>query len=194
MYDQEWADWDVIELRLCINLVCSNTSCGELGVLRAEGGVEPDYNDTNEFSEWFKISTISPAPHIISLPNGLPESVKSELIASFEVYWQHKSLVANSLRNCIEALLTHFGVPDDVDGKWVSLGNRLRTYAKSHPNHAEFFQLLKPIINSGSHGNKIETETLLDAFESLEIFLHDVFNDRKKRFEKLKDRLRVSSL
>ncbi|ATG44118.1 hypothetical protein PhaeoP18_02170 [Phaeobacter piscinae] len=190
---ESWSHWDDIQLRLCLILTCSNSSCGEQGTLRAEGGIEPNYDDGHGFEEWFTISSISPAPYIISLPAGLPDAVKRELLDSFDVFWRQKGLSANSLRNSIEALLTHFGIPDEVDGKWVSLGNRLLTYAETEPKHAEFFQLLKPIINSGSHGEEIQTDMLLDVFEALEIFLHNVFDDRAKRFEVLTQRLRDTS-
>ena len=172
-YQEEWADWDVIDLRLSATLRCNKKSCGEQVTLHAVGGVEPDYGHDGgtELTEYYFIQTITPSPHIISLPNGLPYPIHRELVASFNVFWLHKDLAANKIRNALEAFLTHVGVPDEVKGKWVSLGNRLNTYSESSPENAGFFKILKPIVNDASHGSKIETDTLLDIYEALEIFL-----------------------
>ena len=195
VFAEEWADWENIELRLSAILHCNNSKCGEQATLHAIGGVEPDYDDDNshKLEDYFFIKSFYPSPHIISLPSGLPDTIKSELFASFDAYWGHKGLATNAIRNCIEAFLEHFGVPNEVDGKWVSLGNRLLTYSKGQPNHAEFFRILKPLVNSASHGDKIEVDTILDIYEALEIFLEAVFNDRAKRFEELTVRLRDSN-
>ncbi len=188
---EEWSWWDDVELRLSVTLRCANSNCGEEHIAYARGGIEPgyDHNGNTDYEEYFKIHFIVPSPHIIDLPKNLPDAIRREFLASFDNYWAHKNLAANSIRNALEELLSHFGIEDEKNGKWVSLGNRLKILAEIEEGHAEFLTTLKPIVNAGSHGNEIKVDTLLDAYEALEIFLDEIFSERKERFQKLVEKL-----
>lgn len=195
-YSANWmkdgGTYEDVQLSLCATLQCSAPHCGAQAIIRCEGGVEPDYSQGHDgpLEEYFFIRAFSPSPHLIKIPAGVPKAVVEELKKSFDVFWSNKTLAANSIRNCIEAMLSHFGVPDEVDGKWVSLGNRIRTYAEIDTEHSEFFSVLRPIINSGSHGEELETGVILDIYEALEIFLETVFSDRTTRFKELTENLK----
>lgn len=192
---EEWADSDHIELQLALVLECANPKCGQRSIAYAKGGVQPSYglDGETEWFETFKLKQIFPAPFIIDLPSNLPFEIELELEKSFNVFWVDKGLCANAIRNAIELMLDHFGFPKEVDGKWISLGNRLIAYSKSAPDHADFLKLLKPIINAGSHGDAVETGVLLDIYEAMEIFLDKVFSQRTARFEELKKLIKEKS-
>ena len=99
---EEWSYWDDVELRLSVTLRCANSNCGEEHIAYARGGIEPcyDHNGNTDYEEFFKIHFIVPSPHIIDLPEKLPDTIKREFLASFDNYWAHKNLAANFYPEC----------------------------------------------------------------------------------------------
>ncbi|RYG90736.1 DUF4145 domain-containing protein [Loktanella sp. IMCC34160] len=187
---EDWSDIEMIELRISTRLKCSNPNCREVGFLYCHGQVEYSFDDPEGYETWFRIAAIKPTVSIISLPESLPPRIRKKLEEAFDAFWIGKGLSANCLRSAIEEMLTHFGVPDNKDGKWISLGNRLHQFALVKKEDAEFLRLLRPITNQGSHGDEVNLDTLLDVFEALEIYLQRAFSGQEERFEQLKQRIK----
>lgn len=175
----------MITLRLSGELVCSHPPCGEIVGFTAVGGVDHDQME-NTLDEIFKIKFIYPAPWIIEMPEALPKAIKEPLIASFETYWANKQLCANAIRQSIEALLDHHQVSrTSAKGKRMPLGGRIDLLKGVKPEFSELFELFRPFLNAGSHGEEIEIGSLLNVFEALEIHLSQVFDNKPQRMAEL---------
>lgn len=187
------AKW--IRYQLVCTLKCSNLSCGQLSAFHADGGLEweRDQFGGHYYEQKFRITSVHPSPNIVQLPANLDASIKAPLMAAFDVFWNNKKLCANSVRQAIEALLDYHGVSRVTErGKWQSMAARISAFKQTNSKYAELFELFRPILNFGSHGAKIQTETLLDVLEALELYLAQEFDDKGDRLTELETLLRNS--
>ncbi|MCX7567187.1 hypothetical protein OS189_12615 [Sulfitobacter sp. F26169L] len=174
-------------------LICSHAACGEIVGFSAIGGVDHDPYE-NTVDKFFRIKAIYPAPWIIELPKELPDPIRKPLIASFESYWANKQLCANAIRQSIEALLDHHKVSrTSVKDKRLPLGGRIDLLKEIKPEFSELFELFRPFLNAGSHGEEIEIASLLNVFEALEIHLSQVFDTKSNRLDELKALMKKAS-
>ncbi len=196
MWQEEWSDYDDLKLRLGGRLMCQNSQCGEHVYFSASGHVHrsADPDGYGEPETLFNFDFIYPSPHIIELPNGLPPSIEVALLAVFDVYWSQKQLAANALRQAIESLLDHHGVArKNEKGRRFPLGARIDALKDIHGEHAQLFELFRPLLNAGSHGEEVSIDTLIDILEALEIHLHIVFDKKGTRLVELQESLRVAN-
>lgn len=182
-----------MEFRLAGKLVCSNDTCGQLVVFSADGGVEwgAGHDGQGDWVEYWKLKAIHPAPHIIQVPANLPQSIRAPLIAAFETFWNQKGLSANATRQVIERLLDHHDVPRfNAERRRLSLAARIQRLSEINGEYGELFDLFRPFLNAGSHGDPFDAEILVDVFEALEIHIGMVFDLREERLTELRDKLK----
>lgn len=190
-WEPEWTEY-----RLADVLVCSNSSCGEIVMYSADGSVDWDIDEygKQKYNKYFKFQAFHPAPWIIDLPENLPEPIKLPLLASFDAYWKNKQLCANATRQAIEGLLDYHGIERlSEKGKRIPLGARIDLLEKTKPEFSELFELFRPFLNAGSHGESVETDSLINVLEALEIHLAQVFDDKSDRLKELKILLKKST-
>jgi hypothetical protein len=183
------SDYEHVVLRVAGKLICQNSNCGQLVVFSADGGVEwgagADFK--GGWEEYFYLKTIHPAPWIIDIPRNADERLTKSLLAAFDTFWCNKALCANATRQAIENLLDFHQVPrQSPKSKRLTLAARISVLKISKPEYAELIDLFRPFLNAGSHGEEIETETLLNVLEALEIHLSQVFDDKFDRLVELK--------
>lgn len=188
-------DWDVE--RFSLRLICDIVECGEVAHVMGDTTVAEYYDE--EFNGWGLVSLLRaqaffPAPPIIEIPNEVPDSVRTEIIKSFELFWVDLSSCANRLRVSVELLLDHFKIPRssiDKNGRStrLDLNARISLFEKSDSEHAPTLTALRMIGNLGSHGDKVNRRPLLDAFEIYEYALAELCGQRKVRIEQLRQKL-----
>ncbi len=90
------------------------------------------------------------------------------ILKSFELFWFDLTSCANCLRTIIEATLDNWTVPRaDPKGKRANLGYRLDFLQENNEYVADSLRSIKPIGDSGSHGDEVDRGRVLDAFEIL---------------------------
>jgi Domain of unknown function (DUF4145) len=134
-------------------------------------------------------------PHIIKIPKNAPDDVKADLIEAFSLFWTHRPSSANAIRYALERLMTNLGIPtqkpSSKNGKVVdlTLHQRIEIYAKAEPQIGNQLMALKWLGNTGSHGQKVNVEDLLDAFEILEHSLEEILDNKSKKIADLAKKL-----
>lgn len=196
MQSEVWADIDHISLRLNGEMICLNRECGQIVGFSADGAVseEPDNYGNLEYCEYFYFKFFYPAPNIIDLPQNLPAEIRSPLKSAFAVFWSQKQLASNATRQALENLLDLHGVPRSSEkGKRLTFAGRIDRLRSAHPKYAELFELSLPLLNAGSHGEIVSTDTLIDIFEALEIHISLVFDSRTTRLAELQENLKMAN-
>lgn len=188
-------DWDVE--RFSLRLVCDVVECGEIANVLGDSTVAEYYEE--ELSTWGLVSLLRvraffPASPIIAIPKEVPDTVRTEISKSFQLFWVDLSSCANRLRISVELLLDHFKIPrSSIDKKGKStrldLNARISLFEKSDPEHAPTLTALRMIGNLGSHGDEVNRTPLLDAFEIYEYSLAELCGQRKARIEQLRKKL-----
>lgn len=190
--------WDTE--RFSLKLLCDDKECAE--IVFAIGHTEVTEYFDEESEQWGLISMLNPnaffpAPPLIGMEPEVPDTVGEEVRKSFDLYWVDLGACANRLRVSVELLLDHVQVPrtrTDKNGKSVrlDLNARIEFYERSDPDHAQTLTALRMIGNLGSHGENVNREALLDAFEIYEYALEEVCGQRKARIDALRKRLIAS--
>ncbi|GIX52984.1 DUF4145 domain-containing protein [Sphaerotilus sulfidivorans] len=188
-------EWDIE--RFSLRLTCDGAECGEVANVLGDTTVAEYFDE--EFTSWALISLLRvraffPAPPIIAVPKEVPDTVRTEISKSFELFWVDLSSCANRLRVSVELLLDHFKIPrSGIDKKGKStrldLNARVSLFEKSDPEHAPTLTALRMIGNLGSHGDEVNRTPLLDAFEIYEYALAELCGQRKARIEQLRQKL-----
>jgi hypothetical protein len=94
------------------------------------------------------------------------------------------------IRTAIEGIAEHLGQSARQNGKFVGLDRRLSNLDGRHTDLVEATKAIKDIGNDGAHGDEVDRDKLLTAYELLEIELRLLFNDDSVRREALIKRLR----
>ena len=168
------------------NLICENAAC-QLGVavlgdfsMSCDGmGVVPGGFD-GAVTRKYVFKAIHPSPNLVAIPSSTPASIAAAVNKSFPLYWQDPQACAGSMRIAIEEIADHLVArPTNTGGMPISLSNHLKAIKISHPqylDHADAFLLImKKLGNAGAHGDPVERDRLLDAYELLEMELGKLF-------------------
>lgn len=152
------------------------------------------YHDHNgyEIDYRYTVRDIHPAPRIIPVPeDGTPEPVAGALRRAFALYWRDPQACAATIRVAIEAVVDHLGVgrKDPKGGGWRSLERRLQLLGEGHTDLVEAARAIKGLGNEGAHGDAVDLDKLLDAFELIEFELRRLFADEAGRRRELLARL-----
>jgi hypothetical protein len=135
---------------------------------------EPDY------AKDLSVRFFSAPPHIIHPPPKVPKAVTDHLEVSFGLYWQEPEAAANRVRASIENLLTHLRVPQTTRTsqgrrRWLSLHERVERLPESQRENRTLLMAVKWIGNSGSHGDSVTCDDLLDGYQLLDHVFNDLF-------------------
>lgn len=195
--DSDWEPaWDVE--RFSLNLVCDNSSCGEIVVVSGDTSLVEYYDDEDNrwvYSSHLQPRSMFPAPLIIDIPVQAPRDVSENIRLASSHYWLDTSASANRLRTSIEFLLDFLQVPRETvnptsgNTKRLDLNARIAHYEQLNQEHAPSLTALRMIGNLGSHGESVQQEALLDAFEVYEYTLDALCGQRKARVEALRQKL-----
>jgi hypothetical protein len=179
-----WDDHGVFS----ITLHCSNDVCRQGVAVLGDYSchlVDDDFRRM-EIDSSFKIRDVHPAIHIIDIPESLtPEPIAGALHRSFSLYWRDPQSCAVAIRTAIEGIATHLGQSARHNGKFVSLEKRLRNLDIQHADTVEAAKAIKDIANYGAHGDEVDRDKLLTAYELLEIELRRLFNNDSSRRQTL---------
>ena len=184
-------DWDFgwIEQRFAAVLVCS--SCGEPHAVAGMVDVHEDWDPESgpEYSDDYRPQFFLPAPHIITIPKKSPDSVSTELQASFALFWADPAAAANRIRVAVEALLTAWRIPRrsrQGTGKfrWNSLDARIKEFQTKHPTLGEQVMAIKWLGNAGSHA-RITVDDVLDGYDLMEHVLTELYVQPHRSIKKL---------
>ena len=162
-------------------LKCSNHACYQ-GV-----AVLGDYSSTRiepeQYAEVeYTVRDIYPAIHLIDISTNVTKPIAEALKRSFGLYWRDPQACAGAIRTAIEGVCDYLGQPARQNGKVVSLGNRLGKLSATHDHLFKSFDVIRDTVgNAGAHGDTIDREKLLTAYELLEIELRSLFNDNSSR-------------
>ncbi len=194
------------EGRFVFFLKCDNRVCGEFvsacGITITVG--EADQDGNFEYFEYLEPIMMSPAPHIIALPDKLPAAVEKEVILSFGLYWTDHRVCASRLRTSLERLMDHFGVarfrvaknPKNPAGpgkrRPIELASRIEMLPRriGSGQYSQTLHALRVVGNLGTHGTAVKKETLLDAYELYEIALAQLFDERATTAKEIIKRLK----
>jgi hypothetical protein len=188
-YIEHWDDHGVFST----TLHCSNSACrqgvavlGDYSCHLADG----DYQRMAILST-YRIRDVHPAILLMDIPDKLtPKPIAEALHRSFSLYWRDQQSCAVAIRRAIEGIAEHLGQPARHNGRFVSLERRLNNLDAQHSDTVEAAKAIRDVGNDGAHGDKIDREKLLTAYELLEIELRRLFNDDTLRRQELITRLR----
>lgn len=79
------------------------------------------------------------------------------------------------MRRSLEYLLDQLEIPQKI-----SLGLRLKEFAKKYPNLDELIEAIKLMGNAGSHKDIINREDVLNVMDIYNHLLYELFSDNKK--------------
>lgn len=192
-------DWDptMIMYKFCALFKCNN--CSEPIGVSGWGDIFEGYRylpngDVEEMTEdQFYPEYFTKSPLLISVPIDCDTDIELEIEKSFQLYFVDVNACAGKIRSVIELLMDDFKIPRRrliaKDGKKKfrsrSLHERIILFGKKNPKPAERLLAIKWIGNFGSHGLRLESNDLLDAYELLEIVLVEIYDTSKKRTDKL---------
>lgn len=186
---EPWDDCGVFS----VTLVCSNPRCRQgVAVIGdyATHLVDGDFRNP-QIERTYEVRDIHPAILLIDIPATLtPKPIAGALQRSFALYWRDPQACAVTIRTAIEGIAEHLGQPSKKNGKFVSLETRLNNLDKKHAPIVEAAKAIKDIGNDGAHGDTVERDKLLTAYELLEIDLRQIFNDDDSRRRELITKLR----
>ncbi len=192
--------WEIswIDERFTAQLVCGNSSCGNVVVVC--GKVQCDehlYYDHEGKTQGEIVRTYVPSYFLDTLSvfpiaQECPGAVADELTKSFGLLWCDTSSAANRVRTGVEALLTDQGIPRTTINKknkreHLSLHNRIAAFKKKKSDAADTLLAIKWLGNEGSHAGTeaLSVEDLLDAYALFEHAIELVYVKRQKKMSKL---------
>lgn len=188
-------DWEPTWISGCAlgTLKCNKKSCAELVSFVGDYSVTEDMSyDENGVPDGFSFSEkISPCYFypplcLIQVHENYPKSIKDELGSSFRLYWNEPESCANKIRICVEHLLTDLKIPRYTrTKKYLPLHHRINKLESKFSEEKTHLMALKIIGNPGSHGEKIHTLDLVNAYEILEHVLSGIYVREAKRIKKV---------
>ena len=149
-------------------------------------------------AEVLEPKSIFPAPPIFPIPDETPENIADILTSSFELYWLDRKSSMNKVRIAIEEILEDMGVPKKQKGKEnqlvdINLHQRIEIFQKQNSDAGKSFMAAKMVGNLGSHtGEDISFEVALDIFELVEDAIGEIYGEKSKKLNAIKDALIAS--
>jgi hypothetical protein len=167
------------------SLKCADESCG--AQVAMAGDYAHSYSDdrdtdwsagrpTPEFTEYFRVKFLTPAPTLIEAPEKTPPEIVSPILEASRSFWISPGLAANLLRQAVERVLDEQGIASrNANGAYLSTQNRIDQYKKMKPALAELLEATKWIGNSGSHDLDLTSKEVLGGAEYLERVLAELY-------------------
>ena len=201
--DGEWGP-ECIELHFIATFRCSSTHCYEKFVVCGSGSAEPDYHQDEDgnycqaWEEFFVPDFFTPPLHLFKISADVPEEVRTEVIASFRLFFCDTDAAGNHLRCSVEFLLDHLRVPRARNHKTkrkrirLPLQARIESLPLRFSETKERLSALRWLGNTGSHsGISLTQDDVLDGYVIMEDILREIFTpseakDIAKRINKQK--------
>jgi hypothetical protein len=174
-------------------LHCSNSACHQGVAILGDYSCHLIDNDYRQMAvdTIYRVRDIHPAILLIDFSDKLtPEPIAGALHRSFSLYWRDPQSCAVAIRTAIEGIAGRLGQAAKQNGKFVSLEKRLSNLNAQHTDAVEAAKAIKDIGNDGAHGDEVDRDKLLNAYELLEIELRSLFNDDLIRRQELITRLK----
>jgi hypothetical protein len=147
--------------------------CGDGGYQQEERWDE-EGEVTIDYMPIYFVRYFSTSMRIFVPSNKVPSSVRNSLYKSFLVFFCDIGAAANHVRQCVEEILTHAGIPTKNDkGEFVTLGRRIELFKAIDEENAHRLNALRWIGNFGSHPETLTKDDVFDAYDILEIVLED---------------------
>ncbi len=174
-------------------LVCNRKKCSEsvtfIGDYSVSVEVIMDSDGTGSGLNYFDVVTplyFNPPLRLIHILPAYPRNIQFELGASFRLYWNEPESCANKIRNCVELILTELKIPRYTKSKkFIPLHHRIEKLDKKFDPEKTHLMALKIIGNPGSHGQKIDSLDLVNAYEILDHVLNRIYSNEEKRITKV---------
>ena len=197
------AIFEFMRPRFQLTLRCEDPLCGE--AVAVAGTVAPWEAEVGGrvtkrvlcYEEALYPAFFRRAPPIIDLPDTQGGVTALLVEKSFALFWIDLEACANCLRRSIEAILDDCGAPSRIEkgGRLMPFSWRVQWFARqSEPivasKVAESFKRLADLGHMGSHfGREVTRDSILDAYELLEVCERDLYGDHEARIDQLKQRI-----
>ena len=163
--------------------VCSNVKCQEVVASSGLGERVEDGLNYNEFGvsdgpgyvNRFRPKYFEPHLKIFDLPFLCPKEVADPLYDSFRLFFSSPNAALNCLRSSLEEFLTDLGVATGP-----SLHQRIVKLPPAFDAFKEPLMAAKWLGNAGSHGEPIESNDVLDAYDLIEHLLTKHYDNREE--------------
>lgn len=194
-YLERWDDYGVFTAILrCDSEGCRQAVAvlGDYHALARDVGYVIGRGIDGRFGRRFTFTSIHPAPNLIAIAAHTPDSIKSAVAKSFSLFWSDLQACAGAMRIAVEEIADHLR-PRRTGGNGfsVSLSNHLEDIKTAQPQHAEHVESFKLIVrklgNPGAHGDAVDRDRVIDAYELLEIEIGKLFEGSRRT--ELMDRL-----
>lgn len=153
--------------------------------------------DDWEFLDELRPRAVFPAPPIIKVDDGTPDSVIILIKQSFSLFWTDLAACGNRLRTSVETVLDELKIPrqgTSNKGKSydLNISQRIDEFKKINPNQAPTLDALRVVGNVGSHDRELARETVLDAYQIYEDALAEIFGGRTARIDEIRKKILAS--
>jgi Domain of unknown function (DUF4145) len=129
-----------------------------------------------EFTHYFRVSFLDPAPTLIELPDLTPTNIATAVREASRVFWVSAGSAANLFRQAVERVLDEEGIPSrTANGGYLTTQTRIKHYERAKPALAALLEATKWIGNSGSHDLELTAKDVLSGAEYLERVLSDLY-------------------
>lgn len=121
-----------------------------------------------------------PAILLIQIPSACPPVVREHIADACSLFWQAPGAAGNRIRIAIEELMNSLGV-----AAASNLHSRIQAYGATNSDVGEKLLAIKWLGNYGSHGDELDANDVLDAFELLEYAIEEIYEGKSARLKKL---------
>lgn len=179
-----WEDWGCptdIEGTFSGDLACDNQFCGDHIAVGGDFGVDPSAYDGG-YENILTIRTLYPPVEVIAAPDGVPQTVKSELSRAAGVAWLDPAAGVSLLRAAVERLMDEHNVtPTRPNGRFRPLHERLTEFESSgaDPAACELLIAAKWVGNEGAHPGNLSIDDFLDVAEMVELALEILYPNQR---------------
>lgn len=166
-------------------LLCGDRSCAGKTAMAGDwtrsfsDDLDTDWSDGRpvpEFTEYFRVRYLAPAPAIIDVPKGTPTPIALALAEASSVFWTSSASGANLFRQAVERVLDDQGIASaTASGGYLPTSKRIEQYSVANPTLANLLDATKWIGNSGSHDADLTPREVLDGAQYLESVLRELY-------------------
>ena len=187
-YLEHWDDQGVFSgLMYCDSVGCRQAVAilGDYEALAHDVGYVIGHGIDGRFGQRFTFRSIYPAPNLIAISARTPDPIKNAVAKSFPLFWSDLQACAGAMRIAVEEIADHLRPRrTSSNGFPVSLGNHLEDIKTAQPEHAEHVEAFKLIVqklgNPGAHGDAVDRDRVIDAYELLEIEIGKLFEGTRR--------------
>lgn len=194
-YLEHWDDQGVFAaIMRCDAIACRQAVAvlGDYQALAHDVGYVIGHGIDGRFGRRFTFRAIHSAPKLVAMASHTPDPIKHAIAKSFPLFWSDLQACAGAMRIAVEEIADHVRPRrSGSNGSPVSLGIHLEDIKTAQPQHADHVEAFRLIVrklgNPGAHGDAIDRDRVIDAYELLEIEIGKLFEETRRT--ELMDRL-----